>query len=276
MSMKPRPLPEGWRIEADGWLESLKAAGCTEQTLRSRRCKLCKLACDLHTSPYAVTEADIIHVFAVNNWKPETLKGYRNTIISFYKYLQHRQLRTDNPAIDLPPIRKQRPKPRPCPDRYIYAALQQANEQEVIMLRLAAECGLRRHEIAKVHSNDVISDLLGKSLIVLGKGGVQRIVPIPDDLAQIIEQANGFVFPGRWSGHVEESYIGNHISHLLPEGWTAHTLRHRYATTTYEATHDIYVVSKLLGHASVETTQNYTALPESRLRAGLSAVMLSS
>lgn len=274
--MKPKPIPEDWRIEADGWLESLKAAGYTNQTLRSRRYKLCKLARDLHTSPYVVTEADIIHVFAVNNWKPETLKGYRNTIVSFYKYLQHAKLRLDNPAEELPAIRKQRPKPRPCPDRYIYAALQHANEQEVIMIRLAAECGLRRHEIAKVHSNDVICDLLGKSLIVVGKAGVQRIVPIPEDLADIIEQANGYVFPGRWSGHVEESYIGSHISRLLPKGWSAHTLRHRYATTTYAATHDIYVVSKLLGHASVETTQNYTALPESRLRAGLSAVILSS
>ena len=54
------------------------------------------------------------------------------------------------------------------------------------MLRLGAECGLRRGEIARVHSDDVMDDLLGRSLVVRGKGDKQRIVPLPDDLADEI------------------------------------------------------------------------------------------
>ena len=40
----------------------------------------------------------------------------------------------------------------------------------------------------------------------------------------------------------------------------------------YETTHDLLLVSKLLGHSSVETTQIYVAMPDSRLRVGLDAV----
>lgn len=86
----------------------------------------------------------------------------------------------------------------------------------------------------------------------------------------MVVACGGYLFPGRWSGHVEASYVGKHITRLLPDGWSAHSLRHRYATRTYESTHDLYLVSKLLGHSSVETTQIYVAMPDSRLRAGMS------
>ena len=76
-------------------------------------------------------------------------------------------------------------------------------------------------------------------------------------------------------GHVEASYVGSHLADILGKPWTAHSLRHRYATTTYEATHDLLLVQRLLGHASVRTTQIYVALPDARLRAGLDAVRLA-
>lgn len=72
----------------------------------------------------------------------------------------------------------------------------------------------------------------------------------------------------------EASYIGKHLSRLLGDGWTPHSLRHRYATATYRATNDLFLVSKLLGHDSVETTQRYVAMPEDRLRAALDDVAL--
>ena len=95
-------------------------------------------------------------------------------------------------------------------------------------------------------------------------------------MADLISACDGYVFPGRFGGHVEESYIGDRLSSLLGDGWTAHSLRHRYATVTWQATHDLLLVSKLLGHASVETTQVYVAMPDERLRAGMAAVLLSA
>lgn len=224
----------------------------------------------------SVTTDDLVSWIAGQHWKPETLKAYRNTLASYFRWLQQTGTRTDNPAFDLPRVKRPKAHPRPCPDRHILAALGKADRAETLMLRLAAECGLRRGEIAGVNSRDVMDDLLGKSLIVRGKGDKQRIVPLPDDLAETIEACDGWLFPGRWSGHVEESYIGKHISHLLPDGYGAHSLRHRYATVTYAATHDLFLVARLLGHSSVETTQIYVAMPDERLRAGMAAVTLQA
>lgn len=267
------PVP--WRRSIEGWTDTLKAAGLSAQTIKSRRYKMAHLAALLMPSgPKDVTTEQIVQVFARQQWKPETRKAYRNTISSFFRWLHKSGRRADDPSLDVPRVKKPHAHPRPCPDRYITTAMEKATSSEKLMIRLGAECGLRRGEIARVHSDDVVADSAGRSLIVRGKGDKQRIVPLPDDLADIIMDARGYLFPGRFVGHVEESYIGDHISHLLPDGYAAHTLRHRFATTAYAATHDLFVVAELLGHESVETTEHYVAMPDGRLREATVAVRL--
>lgn len=267
------PVP--WRKSIEGWTDTLKAAGLSAQTIKSRRYKMVHLAALLMPSgPEDVTTEQIVQVFARQQWKPETRKAYRNTISSFFRWLHKSGRRSDDPSLDVPRVKKPHAHPRPCPDRYIAVAMEMATSSERLMIRLGAECGLRRGEIARVHSDDVVADSGGRSLIVRGKGDKQRIVPLPDDLAGIIMDARGYLFPGRFVGHVEESYIGDHISHLLPDGYAAHTLRHRFATTAYAATHDLFVVAELLGHESVETTEHYVAMPDGRLREATAAVRL--
>ena len=267
------PVP--WRKSINGWTDTLRAAGLSAQTIKSRRYKMVHLATLLMPSgPEDVTTEQIVQAFARQQWKPETRKAYRNTISSFFRWLHKSGRRSDDPSLDVPRVKKPHAHPRPCPDRYIAAAMKMATTSERLMIRLGAECGLRRGEIARVHSDDVVADSAGRSLIVRGKGDKQRIVPLPDDLAGIIMDARGYLFPGRFSGHVEESYIGDHISRLLPDGYAAHTLRHRFATTAYAATHDLFVVAELLGHESVETTEHYVAMPDGRLREATAAVRL--
>ncbi|WP_340466708.1 tyrosine-type recombinase/integrase [Bifidobacterium pseudocatenulatum] len=267
------PVP--WRKSINGWTDTLKAAGLSAQTIKSRRYKMVHLAALLMPSgPEDVTTEQIVQAFARQQWKPETRKAYRNTISSFFRWLHKSGRRSDDPSLDVPRVKKPHAHPRPCPDRYIAAAMKMATTSERLMIRLGAECGLRRGEIARVHSDDVVADSAGRSLIVRGKGDKQRIVPLPDDLAGIIMDARGYLFPGRFGGHVEESYIGDHISRLLPDGYAAHTLRHRFATTAYAATHDLFVVAELLGHESVETTEHYVAMPDGRLREATAAVRL--
>lgn len=267
------PVP--WRRSIEGWTDTLKAAGLSAQTIKSRRYKMVHLAALLMPSgPEDVTTEQIVQTFARQQWKPETRKAYRNTISSFFRWLHKSGRRSDDPSMDVPRVKKPHAHPRPCPDRYIAAAMEMATSSERLMIRLGAECGLRRGEIARVHSDDVVADSAGRSLIVRGKGDKQRIVPLPDDLAGIIMDARGYLFPGRFGGHVEESYIGDHISRLLPDGYAAHTLRHRFATTAYAATHDLFVVAELLGHESVETTEHYVAMPDGRLREATAAVRL--
>lgn len=268
--------PVLWRRSIEGWTDTLKAAGLSAQTIKSRRYKMMHLAALLMPSgPEDVTTEQIVQVFARQQWKPETRKAYRNTISSFFRWLHKSCRRSDDPSLDVPRVKKPHAHPRPCPDRYIAAAMEMATSSERLMIRLGAECGLRRGEIARVHSDDVVADSAGRSLIVRGKGDKQRIVPLPDDLAGIIMDARGYLFPGRFGGHVEESYIGDHISRLLPDGYAAHTLRHRFATTAYAATHDLFVVAELLGHESVETTEHYVAMPDGRLREATAAVRLA-
>lgn len=268
------PVP--WRKSIEGWTDTLRAAGLSAQTIKSRRYKMVHLAAlFMPSGPEDVTTEQIVQVFARQQWKPETRKAYRNTISSFFRWLHKSCRRSDDPSLDVPRVKKPHAHPRPCPDKYVTAAMEKATAAEKLMIRFGAECGLRRGEIARVHSDDVVADSAGHSLIVRGKGDKQRIVPLPDDLAGIIMDANGYLFPGRFGGHVEESYIGDHISHLLPDGYAAHTLRHRFATTAYAATHDLFVVAELLGHESVETTEHYVAMPDGRLREATAAVRLT-
>lgn len=131
------------------------------------------------------------------------------------------------------------------------------------MARLAGEGGLRRAEVAAVHTDDLITDADGYVLIVHGKGGKQRSVPITDSLAaEILAASPGWLFPVKRnpSTHVSAEYVGTLVSDCMPQGWSMHKLRHRYATRGYAATGNLRAVQEALGHASVATTQRYTAV----------------
>lgn len=274
MPTKQYPAP-GWRDYIAQWLDSLKAGAYAASTINTRRCQLTAISQALGGSPLDVEASDLVAYFAGREWKPETRKGARNACAGFFGWmLQNGHIDTD-PSRTIPSIRHPHPHPRPCPEIVILKALSKATDRERLMLRLGAEAGLRRFEIAKISDADLVRDLMGWSLMVIGKGDVQRMVPISDDLAgEIRAHGPGYIFPGRWGSHVEASYVGKHISRLL-DGWSAHSLRHRYATRTWEATHDLLLVSRLLGHASVETTQRYVAMPCTRLRDAVSATLIA-
>src|SRR5699024_9969440 len=167
----------------------------------------------------------------------------------------------DNPAGAMPHVPAAIASPRPAPDRIYMVALTKADARGRLILRLAAECGLRRAEIAQTHSRDVIEDLAGFSLRVHGKGGKDRIVPLPDALAAELRRLPiGWMFPGNDDGHLSPRWVGKLATELLPEDWTLHKLRHRFATRAYRGTRNIRAVQELLGHSSVGTTQIYTAV----------------
>ncbi|MBW3091086.1 tyrosine-type recombinase/integrase [Bifidobacterium sp. 82T25] len=261
MSMKSQPIPEVWREAVNGFLEYEKAQGMADSTLNTRRIQLCRFARITGTPPEQVTAAQIVEVLAAAKAQ-ETRRNLRSALVTFFSWCYREGIRGDDLAAAIPKMKMPRPHPRPCPEEYITEALGKATEPERLMLALAAEYGLRRGEIARVHSNDVIPSENGWALMVNGKGDKQRILPIRDDLAQRLRAADGYVFPGRNGGHVADGYVGKHISRLLPEGWSAHKLRHRFATVAYAQSHDMLGVARALGHASTKTTEHYVALPE--------------
>jgi integrase len=77
----------------------------------------------------------------------------------------------------------------------------------------------------------------------------------------------GYVFPGQDDGHLSPRYVGKLLATLLPEGWTMHTLRHRFATRAYALRSDLLLVQEMLGHASPTTTRRYVEYDRARMRA---------
>lgn len=141
------------------------------------------------------------------------------------------------------------------------------------MLRLAAEVGMRRAEVAVGHSRDIFEDLGGHSLTAHGKGGKARDLPLPPGLAaQLMALPAGYFFPGSDAGHLSPRWVGKLVTLLLPDDLTMHTLRHRFATRAYAVDKDVFVVQELLGHASPATTRRYVQVPREGLRRTVLAV----
>jgi integrase len=259
----PAPL---WRDDIEGFTEYLRLLGRAEQTIWTRRHHLIALSYLTESSPQEVTTSELLAYIGRSSGR-ETKKSRRASLTGFFAWLTQTGRRDDDPSSALPKFGAPRPHPKPCPDVYIERALEKASDTERLMLLLASECGLRRGEIAQVHSDDVLQDHEGNySLIVHGKGDKQRIVPLPESLGERVANTYGWLFPGRYTGHVEVGYISRHLTRLLPEGYSAHKLRHRFATVSYEATSDMLAVSKALGHENIETTMHYVALPDKALR----------
>jgi integrase len=151
----------------------------------------------------------------------------------------------------------------------VYArALALADTRGRLMLRLAALVGLRACEIATVHTGNLVEDLLR----VTGKGGKVRVVPVLDpELTSAIRKAGGWLFPGRIDGHLSAGYVSRLLGEMLPDGWTGHTLRHRFGTRAYAGTRDLLAVGELMGHTRPETTRRYVELPGDALRLAAAA-----
>ena len=170
-------------------------------------------------------------------------------------------------------MRAAAPSPRPAPDSAWSAALAIADPRVRLMLRLAAEAGLRRAEIARVHRRDLTVGHTGATLLVHGKGGKLRALPISDALAAAIARADGYLFPGDEDGHLSPRYVGKLMAGALPDHWTAHTLRHRFATRAYRGSRNLRAVQTLLGHSSVATTERYTAVDDDEIRAAMMSAL---
>lgn len=263
-------LDRRWHRAIDEFLRHERAGGKSEQTIQARRHQLEHLARNVNTSPWHLTVEELRDLVAAREWARETRRGRRTTYARFYAWALEEGHVTENIAERLPKVPASPGKPRPAPDRAYREALMQAGPRERLMLRLAAEVGMRRAEVAKVHTDDLIEDGDDFSLVVHGKGDKDRVVPLPRSLGRTIAAGPaGYLFPGDDDGHLSPRYVGKLITRLLPDGFTMHTLRHRFATRLYAAHRDILLVQAMLGHASVGTTQRYVEFDRRVMRAAV-------
>lgn len=262
-----------WAEAIEGFLTHERSGGKRSETNNQRRQHLGHFARRTTRSPWRVTADDLIDYFAAQEWAPETRRGRRTTLVLFYEWAMFRGLMLTNPARELPKVRMVQGIPRPAPDRAYHEALMAARPRERMMLRLAAEVGMRRSEVAQAHTDDLMHDLVGFSLVVHGKGGKTRIVPVPDSLGRTLDACPaGFIFPGDDAGHLSPRYVGKLLRDLLPGDWTMHTLRHRFATRLYGLTSDLLMVQGVLGHSTPTTTQRYVALQQDRARTAIQQI----
>ena len=148
--------------------------------------------------------------------------------------------------------------------------------RDIAVLTLCYGAGLRISEALSLSR----ADLEGVTLRVTGKGGKTRLVPLIDAVHQAIETYLALVpfkltpsqplFRGVKGGVLSPRLIQKRMAQLrgalgLPPGATPHALRHSFATHLLGRGGDLRAIQELLGHASLSTTQIYTAVDTERL-----------
>lgn len=264
-------LPGQWDTALNGWLTYLIASGTSAATRKTRRSHIRRIANELGAGhPRDIADADLMAILGRPEYSMEHRRGLRASLASFYRWCLEQNIVDTDPTLTLPHIRSGVGAPKPATDDIWRALLAQADPRTALMARLACEAGLRRAEVAQVHSDDVNAGIGGAELIVHGKGNKQRVVPITVTLAAAIQALcpfGGFLFPGKIDGHMSADRVGHLVSKVMPPGWSMHKLRHRFATRGYAGTGNLRAVQEALGHASVATTQRYTAVAAREIRA---------
>lgn len=278
-------VPAGWAEPLEAYLAWLRAGGRADGTIEVRRSWLLRLA-EVTPDPFVVTTEQLSVWLSTPDWQPETRRAGLSSARSFYRWAERTSRVPVSPAALLDPVQRHRVLPRPAPDEALQVALAAADDRVRLAVKLAAYAGLRRAEIASLHTRQIGDG----ELLVMGKGGHHRRVPLHPDLASELQvelarrrdgrhgsgwsgpfvSANGYLFPStHHAGPMTPAHMGVLLSRVLPRGLTAHTLRHRFATTAYAVDRDLRAVQELLGHAKPETTAVYAAVPEGALRSAV-------
>jgi integrase/recombinase XerC len=138
--------------------------------------------------------------------------------------------------------------------------------------------GLRISEALGLKRNDMRDDI--DTISVKGKGSKLRMVPVLPQVTNAIAEyiavcpydlpAEGPLFVGARGGALSPRIVQLAMARMrgalgLPETATPHALRHSFATHLLARGGDLRAVQELLGHASLSTTQIYTAVDTQRL-----------
>jgi integrase/recombinase XerC len=151
--------------------------------------------------------------------------------------------------------------------------------RDLALMTLLYGCGLRLGEaLSLTRAQAPKSD----ALVVTGKGNKQRIVPVLPAVIEAVEKylaacpfqlaASDPLFVGARGGPLNPGVVQRQMRRLrailgLADSATPHALRHSFATHLLGAGGDLRSIQELLGHASLSTTQRYTAVDQTHLAA---------
>ena len=217
-----------------------------------------------------------------------------SSIKQIYRFAFEEGWRSDNPAIQImgPGLDKRLPKTLTVEevDRLLDAARTMGRDRlrNTCLMELLYATGMRVTELVSLPVSAARGD--PRVLLILGKGGKERIVPLSpparealiawlpmrdaaDDLAKSKgKTASKFLFPSRGAA----GFLTRHRFYLLikelavdggvmPSKVTPHTLRHAFATHLLAGGADLRSIQAMLGHADVATTEIYTHVLDERL-----------
>ena len=152
--------------------------------------------------------------------------------------------------------------------------------RDAAVLALLYGSGLRISEALALKRNDIPAPGRGDVITVTGKGNKARMVPVLAQVAKLAAEyvalcpydlpAEGPLFVGARGGPLSPRIVQLAMARLrgalgLPETATPHALRHSFATHLLARGGDLRAIQELLGHASLSTTQIYTAVETERL-----------
>jgi integrase/recombinase XerC len=151
--------------------------------------------------------------------------------------------------------------------------------RDLAVVTLLYGCGLRISEALSLPASALP---VQGTLRIRGKGGKERLVPVIPAATRAVADyvaalpvpidPDGPLFRGARGGPLNPRAIQKVMEQArlqlgLPASATPHALRHSFATHLLAAGGDLRAIQELLGHASLSTTQGYTAVDQSRLMA---------
>jgi integrase/recombinase XerC len=220
---------------------------------------------------------------------PRSISQTLSAVRSFHRFLD-RRLGIANAALAL--VRGPRIKPgapRPVSEDQARGLISEAeldpdrepweNARDAALVTLLYGCGLRISEALSLTAAEVP---LGSSLRVTGKGSKTRVTPVLPQVAEAIDayarqlpfavEPDQPLFRAKRGGPFSPRHAQALMQRLrgrlgLPPSATPHALRHSFATHLLGAGADLRSIQELLGHASLSTTQRYTAVDAAGLLA---------
>ena len=276
-------------VAIDRFLEMMAVeAGAAKNTLAAYRTDL-RLASEVLGGALAAADRTAIERLA-GGWSElarSSVARKAATLRRFFAFLADEGLRADDPGAALPKPGARRALPKVLEhgdvDRLFAAVAErlQRDPADPLDLRLAAliellyGSGLRASELVAIGRNAIAPDR--PYLILKGKGGRERLVPISDRARAAVAAWRAHVPAGQaWlfpsgKAHLSRVRLFQIVRALAaaagipPERVSPHVLRHAFATHLLEGGADLRAVQAMLGHADIATTEIYTHVEQRRL-----------
>lgn len=281
------------------WLDGQRAlAGASENTITAYRGDVAEFLAFMtehHGAPQGLAALERIGVADMRAWmahmrgmglSARSLARKLSAVKSFYRWLAEREGFEPTAVLSTRAPKFRRKLPRPLAEdaakKVIETVEHQSQEpwvaaRDVAVVTLLYGCGLRISEALGLRGADAPLD---RSLRITGKGGKERVVPVIDaarsavdaylDLCPHPKEPAAPLFRGVRGGALSPRIIQKVMARTraqlgLPSTATPHALRHSFATHLLSAGGDLRAIQELLGHASLSTTQAYTAVDTARL-----------